>query len=107
MQPQRIQLHRTKGWRMPPNTIKIDRTTQWGNPFKIGSTQPHPLTGRPVIVADLATSLSLHRDYLLRGKGREIAKAAARELRGKNLACWCKYSTPCHGDLLLKVANKR
>jgi Domain of unknown function (DUF4326) len=105
MQPQRIQLRRTKGWRMPPNTIKIDRTTQWGNPYKIGTMQPHPLTNRPVFVADLTTSLSLHRDYLLGGKGRPIAKAAALELRGKNLACWCKSGGPCHGDMLLKIAN--
>jgi hypothetical protein len=33
--PERIQLQRTKGWRMPPNTVKVDRTTIWGNPFGI------------------------------------------------------------------------
>lgn len=27
-----------------------------------------------------------------------------RELRGKNLACWCKAS-PCHADVLLEIAN--
>ena len=32
--PTRIQLRRTKGWRMPENTVKVDRTTRWGNPFK-------------------------------------------------------------------------
>lgn len=31
--PQRIQLKRTRGWRMPPNTVKVDRSTKWGNPF--------------------------------------------------------------------------
>jgi hypothetical protein len=31
VQPQRIQLKRTKGWRMPANTVKVDRTTRWGN----------------------------------------------------------------------------
>lgn len=31
--PRRIQLRRTKGWRMPPNTVKVDRRTRWGNPF--------------------------------------------------------------------------
>lgn len=33
MRPQRIQLSRAKGWRMPANTVKVDRTTRWGNPF--------------------------------------------------------------------------
>jgi hypothetical protein len=31
VQPQRIQLKRTKGWRMPANTVKVDRTTRWAN----------------------------------------------------------------------------
>lgn len=28
-----------------------------------------------------------------------------RELRGKNLACWCPLDQPCHADVLLEVAN--
>ncbi|WP_425065571.1 DUF4326 domain-containing protein [Reyranella sp.] len=31
--PHRIQLSRAKGWRMPANAVKVDRTTRWGNPF--------------------------------------------------------------------------
>ncbi len=34
--PQRIQLKRTKGWKMPPNTVKVDRTTRYGNPWRPG-----------------------------------------------------------------------
>lgn len=34
--PTRIQLSRRKGWKMPPNTVKVDRTTKWGNPFEVG-----------------------------------------------------------------------
>lgn len=33
MKPQRIQLSRRKGWKMPPNTVKVDRATAFGNPF--------------------------------------------------------------------------
>ena len=33
--PQRVQLKRSAGWKMPPNTVKVDRTTRWGNPFTI------------------------------------------------------------------------
>jgi hypothetical protein len=32
--PLRIRLERTKGWRMPPNTRKVDRSTRFGNPFE-------------------------------------------------------------------------
>lgn len=27
------------------------------------------------------------------------------ELRGKNLACWCRLDQPCHADVLLEIAN--
>jgi len=27
------------------------------------------------------------------------------ELKGKNLACWCPLGSPCHADVLLKLAN--
>ena len=30
---ERVQLKRTKGWRMPPDTVKVDRGTIYGNPF--------------------------------------------------------------------------
>jgi hypothetical protein len=33
--PVRIQRKRTKGWKMPPNTVYVGRGSQWGNPFKI------------------------------------------------------------------------
>jgi hypothetical protein len=29
-----------------------------------------------------------------------------RDLRGKNLACWCPLDGPCHADVLLEVANR-
>ena len=34
---------------------------------------------------------------------RDLARS---ELRGKNLACWCKIGEPCHADLLLEIANR-
>ena len=36
MKPERVQLRRSKGWRMPPNTIKVGRGGKWGNRFKEG-----------------------------------------------------------------------
>ncbi|MDC6684930.1 DUF4326 domain-containing protein, partial [Leclercia adecarboxylata] len=35
--PQRIQLSRRKGWRMPENTVKVSRPTVFGNPFKVSA----------------------------------------------------------------------
>jgi hypothetical protein len=31
--------------------------------------------------------------------------AIRTELRGYNLACWCKPGTPCHADVLIELAN--
>ena len=32
--------------------------------------------------------------------------ADLHELRGKDLACWCKPGEPCHADVLIEVANQ-
>lgn len=92
--PRRIQLKRTKGWRMPENTVKVDRTTKWGNPFKVG------LAGVP----DTHTAVAKFRDHVCRTPGYQAA--ADNQLRGKNLACWCPFDQPCHADILLELANE-
>lgn len=33
--PQRVQRRRTKGWRMPDNTIYVGRGSKWGNPYTL------------------------------------------------------------------------
>ncbi|MFH5924539.1 DUF4326 domain-containing protein [Roseomonas xinghualingensis] len=33
--PEQIQPSRKNGWRMPPNTVKADRPTRFGNPFTV------------------------------------------------------------------------
>jgi len=97
--PQRIQLRRTKGWRMPPNTVKVDRTTMWGNRWQVG-THSNRL-GRPVATVEEAVAL-----YRALAWPDPHHKAWVREwLGGKNLACWCALDKPCHADVLLELAN--
>jgi len=89
--PKRIQRKRVKGWRMPANTLYVGRGTQWGNPY-------------PVKYWGLKESLRLYEEYIndsIKAKMVDLS-----ELRGKNLACWCKLDKPCHADILLKLANK-
>lgn len=33
--PERIQLHRTKGWRKPEGAIVVSRPSRWGNPYTL------------------------------------------------------------------------
>ena len=89
MMPERIQLRRTKGWRMPPNTVKVDRSTRWGNPWTA--------TAFADPVAEFRASI---------GTGPvPTAGEIIHFLRGKNLACWCAPGQSCHADVLLEIAN--
>ena len=104
--PVRIQLSRAKGWRMPPNTVKVDRSTKWGNPFIVGKHGANPRC------VDLYRKLMA--GYVCLTTGNVIKQTMARdhvdkhikELCGKNLACWCRFGEPCHADVLLEIANR-
>ena len=134
-QPHRVQLRRTKGWRMPPGTVSVARPTIWGNPARIVRTGMLPLgdeTDEEPGVASLVgpwACLKSRPDAPMSGwwfatRAEAVAKAVdwyrfvatepfikapfrARipELRGKNLACWCPLDQPCHADVLLELAN--
>jgi len=90
MKPIRIQRKRTKGWRMPPNTICVTRPGKWGNPFFAKGNNEHFVH----LFEDFVNGSPIYQD------------AAYIELRGKNLACFCKLDQPCHADVLLKIANR-
>lgn len=77
---------------MPKNTVKVDRTTRWGNPFLIDYTAG--------IDAEAAVVLFRHAN-----RHPSALARIKRDLRGKNLACWCKIGAFCHADWLLLTAN--
>lgn len=127
--PQRIQLSRAKGWRLPPDTLKVDRSTRWGNPFK---SSEHSMSGQAEIrlangMAQLVddwwsaqTTVELFEAWI---QGRPVLNPAYLDgrllahpktlpprpdlspLRGKHLACWCRIGQPCHADVLLRLAH--
>ena len=112
--PVRIQLKRTKGWRMPPGTVKVDRTTKWGNPFTVNGAREAGYQGddaelRARCVEAFRVWLGPHWRYNWDGEESAAARAAIlsgiHNLRGKNLACWCALDQPCHADVLLELAN--
>ena len=87
----RIQLRRIKGWRMPANTVKVARPTKWGNPFRIG------------VNGNREEVLHKYRTWVMQKLAEQPDFLAP--LRGKNLACFCKMTEPCHADILLELAN--
>jgi hypothetical protein len=78
----RVQLKRSKGWRMRDNTAKVDRTTRWGN--------------FPAEIADMngAEAVGLFARWVENDASEQWKQAAIRALKGKNLACWCKTGAP-------------
>jgi hypothetical protein len=105
--PVRIQRSRAKGSHLrAPNALPIvcvSRPSKWGNPFSaaLGSaSKSEKASVRATSVAQFRRALQT-RDPAL-GFGIEEVR---KELRGKNLACWCPLSEPCHADVLLEVAN--
>jgi hypothetical protein len=93
--PRRIQLRRVKGWKMPANTISVARPHKWGNPFRVG------IHGTAEECVELfAQDIGWINSRL----GFDFADIA--QLRGKNLACFCKLGEPCHADVLLELANQ-
>lgn len=132
--PKRIQLRRSKGWRMPENAVKVDRSTKWGNPFTVGKH------GTAAECLQLYKALWLPRCKIVPGANMlllcwcderewghsflelpyripisidELRATVAwmhqhiHQLRGHDLACWCPIGQACHADVLLELANAR
>jgi hypothetical protein len=117
----RIQRKRTKGWKMPENTVYVGRPTKWGNPFKLKAaygeaardlctmdlTYRNPINEGARDLVGYARKLAMrnYRTYL--DQHPELKELARKELKGKNLACWCPVNgyEPCHADILLEIAN--
>ena len=91
----RIRLSRAKGWRKPENTVVVARPSIWGNPYQSGTDGD----------GDRAYLVQLYSDYLARPEQAELVARIKRDLRDKNLACWCPLDGPCHADVLLRIAN--
>lgn len=102
--PHRVQLSRKKGWRMPENTVSVARPGRWGNPFPIGKEGPY-MRIAPDAEGAVGFFEAMLNDPALRAGQYPDDKTLRRELAGKNLACWCPLTAPCHADVLLQVAN--
>jgi hypothetical protein len=104
----RIQLSRKAGYRLPPNSLKVDRSTKWGNPFVVGQ---HGTRAECVgmferlmagmICVSAGPAPQVQRDYY------NMVVRDRHQLRGMNLACWCTLDGPCHADVLLRIKQAR
>lgn len=126
MIPTRVQRKRTKGWKKPSNTVYVGRGSKYGNPFKIGFHMNHDIArivdpeilDRGVMVNDAEHAKELYRIWTVGDYSGTLGEAAKKhfeliglpiiqkDLKGKNLMCWCKIGDACHADILLELANK-
>jgi hypothetical protein len=105
--PVRLRLARAKGFNLQEcsravnglEAVNVARGPgrKWGNPFRVlnkdGVATP----------AARVRSVELFRAHVAEAR---IEGEIARDLRGKNLACWCALDACCHADVLLEIANR-
>jgi len=107
---QRLQLRRTKDWRLPDGAIVVARPGRWGNPHRLQGTnlviESNGLEHRCQPGDARGVAVRLYREDLVNGRLPYGVEDVERELAGHDLACWCKPGDPCHADVLLDLANR-
>lgn len=93
----RIQRRRERGFRLPPNTLCVDRTSKYGNPYKmtVDTAEERQFVIR-MFKSDLWWRKELVREFLSECEEKGI----------EHIACFCPLDVPCHGDVWLEVWNE-
>lgn len=112
--PQRVQLSNLRDFRLPDNSVRVHRGTEWENPYQV----ERGAAGAPLLMGpggeiwndagdwDTPTSWSNVHARAVELFRRDIEGRDLSALRGKNIACWCPIGHPdCHGEIYLQLAN--
>ena len=123
--PVRLRLSRAKGFDLQSHSLAVNglpavncaRPGKWGNPFAChhpGSSLEKAMDAK-LAVQSFRSLIEKQGAWspipLPWPKGKIPAHWTTladvqRELRGKNVACWCALDAPCHADVLLELANR-
>lgn len=91
--PRVVNIRNIKGsW--PKNTVRIDRRSEWGNPFIMRNDSDKE---RDRVCDAFEEMVALWTP--------EVIAKLKTELKGRDLACWCATKR-CHADTLLRIANE-
>ena len=103
----RVQRKRDRGFKLPPNTICINRGTKWGNPFKVEEL------GRDEAIKRFKKCLlnnSMCYYYFDEAEAKiqfDRFKWMSDNLetlkKFDNVACFCSLGVNCHGDVLIEL----
>jgi hypothetical protein len=114
--PVRIQLSRRKGFNLQTHSkainglpaVNVSRPGPWGNPFIVGKHGDREYCVqlyRYLMAGYLA--ISLPNTAAEQARARKHVAKHRHQLRGKNLACWCRLDgKACHADILLEIVNE-
>lgn len=78
---------------IPEGAVYIGRPSVWGNPYPLRSGAAK--WERDECIESYVRFLDIHP---------ELKEKARRELKGKDLVCFCA-PLACHGDILIVIAN--
>lgn len=107
IKPARLQLSRRNGFNLQRHShsinglpaVNVARPSIFGNPFTVNDS------GYQRAVLAFRQWLECANRYEKHQAGRRLRiLLQIPDLRGKNLACWCK-GEHCHADVLLELAN--
>ncbi|MEU6768560.1 DUF4326 domain-containing protein [Streptomyces sp. NPDC046853] len=113
--PTRIRRMRTKGWSLAGAAdlfrggMIVDRSSRFGNPCtvasmaELGYVDPHAAAAANFRFWLAGSRSDAPTDEADRRRDRILSDLHL--LRGKDLACTCRYDQACHGDELLRRAN--
>ncbi|HVI40388.1 MAG TPA: DUF4326 domain-containing protein [Anaerovoracaceae bacterium] len=85
----------------PKDAVYVGRPSKWGNPFKIGG----PVPGLPGVKMDRQMAVAEFQNMLEDPANSALVQSIKKELKGKDLVCWCAPAL-CHASILLEIANK-
>lgn len=112
--PERIQMSRQKPWRADnPTAVKIDRSTPYGNPYRVAPCVDRWRGWRVVsnLSGDAVGPIWPTKPAALKDALRRFRHWAMKHwdlfepLRGSDVACWCALDDDCHGDFILEMVN--
>lgn len=115
IKPVRLQLSRAKGFNLQAaslaangvRAVNVGRPSRFGNPFVVGrdGTRAECVElYRWLASGALCLTCKVEISAQRRARSHVVLALKIGELRGLNLACWCR-AAPCHADVLLELAN--
>ena len=104
---------------MPENTVSVTRPGKWGNPFivggwyKIGNGKSgfawlrcyDEKLAKEQQYTQIKTKEECIEWYKKYRELYPLNQKEISELKGKDLACWCKVGDLCHADIILEIVN--